>query len=240
MTMRDIQVKQENARRVLRFLNDGFNDYVAARVLLLNGLLQQGAILASTAVEKYFKAMLATHGNESHGHLKKAQWLAVRNKYPDLFAMLNVSFLELCQKCYLLRYTEDVPHHFNVAIGAREFLAELDHTVLLMERTLVRASEAGQPVKTRFEHMKETKDERLVKDNHVLSQQVKESFVYGAPQMVYEVRRIANGVIVETGYSSKSIPENKSFTRQAFVPQPGDDRSYTFSHFPIEQVDLPT
>jgi HEPN domain-containing protein len=235
MTKRDIHVKQENTRRVIRFLNDGFNDYAAARVLLLNGLLQQGAILASTAVEKYFKAMLATHGNESRGHLKKAQWKAVHNKYPNLFVKLNISFLELCQKCYLLRYTEDVPHHFNVAIAAREFLAELDHTLLLMERTLVRANEAGQPVKTRFEQMMESKDERLLKENHVLVQQVKEAFVYGAPQMVYELRRIANGVIVEVGYSSRSVPEDLSFTRQALVPKSGDEKSYTFSHFPIRQ-----
>lgn len=235
MTTRDKQVKQENARRVIRFLDDGFNDYVAARVLLLNALLQQGAILASTAVEKYLKAMLATHGNESHGHLKKAQWSAVRNKYPDLFAKLNVSFLELCEKCYSLRYTEVVPHHFNVAIAVREFVAELDHTVLLMERAVVRANEAGRRVKTHFAQMTESKDERLLKENHVLSQQVKEAFVYGAPQMVYELRRIANGVIVEVGYSSSSVPEDKSFTRQVLVPKAGNEQSYTFSHFPIQQ-----
>jgi hypothetical protein len=231
----DKPVQPQHAERVIRFLCDGFNDYMAARVLLLSGLLEQGAVLASTAIEKYLKAMLATYGNECHGHLQKAHWSAVRNKYPDLFAQFNVNFLQLCQKCYSLRYTDDVPRGYNVVIAAREFLAELDHTAMLMETGLARKDASGKPSKTRFMVMTEARDQRLIQDNHVLSGQDKGAFVYGTPQTVHELRRINNGVIVEITYSSTSIPENRSFMREAFVPKTADKLSYHLSHLPIQQ-----
>ena len=157
-------------------------------------------MLASIAIEKYLKAMLASHGNECHGHLKKAQWSAVRNKYPDLFAQFNVSFLQLCQKCYLLRYTDDVPRGYNVVIAARELLAELDHTAMLMENGFARKDASDKPAKTRFMVMAEARDQRLIQDNHILSGQDKGAFSYGAPQTIHELRRIDNGVIVEITY----------------------------------------
>ncbi|MEX3839788.1 hypothetical protein [Paraburkholderia sp. BR10882] len=234
MAQQDRAVRPEHAERVVRFLSDGFSDYIAARVLLLQGLLQQGAILASTALEKYLKATMASHGDESHGHLKKAHWATVRNKYPELFSLMNESFLKLCQKCYDLRYTLDVPRGYNVVIASREFLAELDHTVLLMETRFVRANASGIPEKTRFELMTEGQDERLLRDNHVLLKQDKNAFVYGAAQTVHELRRISNGRIVELTYRTGSIPNDPSFTREAFVPKAGDDRSYELSHLPFQ------
>jgi hypothetical protein len=230
MAKRDKKVKAEHTEKVIRFLSDGFNDYIASRVLLLADLLEQGAVLASTAVEKYFKAMLATHGDEHHGHLQKAHWNIVQHKYPELFAQLSPSFLKLCQKCYLLRYTQDVPHHYNVVIATREFLAELDHTILLIEHALFRTDGNDKPVRTRYRQMSDGKDQRLLQENHVLLHLAKEPFIYGVQQWVHELRRIANGVIVEVTYLSVSVPADRSFMRPAFVPKAGDDRSYELSH----------
>jgi HEPN domain-containing protein len=42
-----------------------YEDYITSRFLLNNGHTLQGAILASTAIEKYFKAMLVTLGPRS-------------------------------------------------------------------------------------------------------------------------------------------------------------------------------
>ena len=78
--------------------------------------------------------------------------------------------------------------------------------------------------------MAETKDARLMQENHVLLNLAKEPFIYGAPQLVHELRRIANGVIVEVTYLSVSVPADRSFMRPAFVPKAGDDRSYELSH----------
>src|SRR2546423_1755333 len=82
-------------KRVRSFLSDGFNDYIAARVLFLAQLPQQGAILSSTAIEKCFKAVLAFRGNESHGHLKNAHWNAIQNFDKEVFGDLDRDFIEL-------------------------------------------------------------------------------------------------------------------------------------------------
>ncbi|MFP4895676.1 hypothetical protein ACLFKU_33630 [Paraburkholderia sp. EG304] len=220
--------------RVIRFWGDAFNDYIAARVLILNGLLQQGAVLASTAVEKYFKTMLATRGLEVHGHLRKAHQNSLRASDEALFAQLNPDFLKLCQHGYRLRYSEQLPIGYNIVIASREFLAELDYTALLIEGRLVRKNENAHETRGRLSKMLAANDMRLCQDNHVILGQVKEQFIYGAVQTVCELRRIANGVIVDLAYPSTSIPDDRSFMRAAFVPKDGDDRSYSFSHLPVD------
>lgn len=233
----DMRVRPEYTKRVVRFLDDGFHDYIAARVLLLSGLLQQGAVLASTAVEKYLKAILATRGNEAHGHLKKAHWFGVKNQYPELFKYLNVGFLELCQKSYALRYTEDLPPNYNVVVANREFLAELDVTVLSIEPNLLRSQADGVKRKTRFELFTESRDHRLLQDNHCLFGQPKEQFIYSGIQAVYELRKVASGDIMEVQYTTNSRPQDTSFTRAGLAPKSNDGRSYEFSHLPIKSAD---
>jgi HEPN domain. len=112
--------------RLKAFLAAAFNDYIAARVLLSNALPLQGAIQASTAIEKYLKVFLEFRGNSSKGHLKRAHLNAVRNFAPDLWKTFNEEFFLLCQKVYDLRYPDSLPAGYNVVIAGREFLAELD------------------------------------------------------------------------------------------------------------------
>jgi hypothetical protein len=70
-------------------LDIAYKDCLAARVLLNAHLLLQGAVLASTAIEKYFKAVLAFRGHQSHGHLKKAHINAAKNFDARLASVLN-------------------------------------------------------------------------------------------------------------------------------------------------------
>ena len=66
--LRDIAVK-DIALAVTHFRLVGYQDYVAARLLLRNGLEIQGLILASTCMEKYLKEVLATAGKATATHL---------------------------------------------------------------------------------------------------------------------------------------------------------------------------
>jgi hypothetical protein len=77
------------------FLDLAFHDYLAARTLFLNSQLPQGAILASTSIEKYFKAIISARGNACQKHLGKALVRAFRNTFRELFAALNKEFIEL-------------------------------------------------------------------------------------------------------------------------------------------------
>jgi len=76
------------------FLNDAFDDYIAARYLLLAGLPKQPVLLSSTAPEKCIKAVLATRGNQSSGHLKNAHcnvYEVRRDPVRGLFEMTYLS-----------------------------------------------------------------------------------------------------------------------------------------------------
>src|SRR5438270_1208637 len=119
-----------DTRSIAEFQGAAFDDYLAARILLLTRLPVQGAILACTAVEKYCKAVLAFRGNASRGHLKAAHWNCLRNFDPSLYKTFNLEFFALLRKCYELRYPRDVKPGFNLVIRTREVIAELDWTAL--------------------------------------------------------------------------------------------------------------
>ena len=201
-----------NGLQVQTFISDCVNDYVAARVLLLAGLLQQGAILGSTSIEKACKAILAFHGNESRGHLKKAHWNAVKNFDKNLWALLRQDFLELNKTAYSLRYTDDLPVDFNIVIAQREYLAELDHTIIsLVQGFGAQHDISGQG--TKLAQLLMSRDSRLLVDNHMLSNMPKDEFIYSLPQQIYELRYVPFFGPVEVTYSSIRPAKQALFVR---------------------------
>lgn len=208
----------ERVRRLRLFQQDSLDDYLAARLLLLSGHTKQGAVLGSTAIEKSFKAILAMSGNESHGHLKKAHWNAVKNFNAALFARLDPDFLLLSQKAYKLRYTDDLTKHFNLAIASREFLAALDRTVMnVLGGFKLTLGEKKEP--TEFQQLVDAGDDRIVMENRVLSQQDVTDFIYEKRQHVYEVRNDPQMGLFEISYVSSSRPRRPGFLREALIPK---------------------
>jgi hypothetical protein len=222
-----------NGQQVQTFISDSVNDYVAARVLLISGLLQQGAILGSTSIEKACKAILAFHGNESRGHLKKAHWNAVKNFDKRLWALLRPDFLELNKKAYSLRYTDDLPVDFNIVIAQREYLAELDHTIIsLVEGFGLEREESSQG--TKLTQLLTSRDSRLLVDNHVLGSMQKTEFIYSLPQQVHELRYVPSVGPVEFTYSSNKPAKQPLFTRPGNVFRAeGKTHHFELSHYPI-------
>ena len=92
MVMKRSVSKNQIVTKVITFLNLGFKDYVAARVLLNIGLCLQGVILASTCIEKHFKAIITFRGNTCDGHLRAGHLKAINNYDSKLYASLNVEF----------------------------------------------------------------------------------------------------------------------------------------------------
>lgn len=223
----------DRVNTVKAFLSGSLDDYIAARVLFLSNLPQQAAILSSTAIEKSFKAILAFHGNESHGHLKRAHWKAVKNFSKDLFNKLNLEFLELNRKAYSLRYTDELPTEFNLVIATREFLAELDHTVILIHK-IFKIDGDGKERKTKFESLVSLQDPRLYSENHVLSGCYKDTFIYQKPQLIYEVRKPKNrDGLLETTYISAAKPTEAGFLRAGCTTIDPVKFIYKWSHLPL-------
>jgi hypothetical protein len=218
--------------KILGMLDTAFNDYIAARVLFLGGLPLQAAVLSSTAIEKYFKAIMELRGSRSRGHLKAAQLNSVRNYDPKLFKGFNAEFLSLLQRCYRLRYTDDLPQGFNAVVATREFVAELDSMAAsLHQRFLVIRERA--PATLRQDYMITTRDPRLVSDNYLLTGQDKASFIAAHPQLVYEVRLFPKRGLMEALYKAQPKASDGRFLREALVPKDDTEMQITLSFLPV-------
>lgn len=222
---------QTRIRPCSGFLSAGFRDYLGARVLLNACLPLQGAILASTSVEQYFKAILAFHGNSRTGHLCPALLRAVENCDRRLLSVLNRSFLSLLEKCYHLRYHDSIRVGFNIVVSARELLAELDFTVAQIEPKFAKSLQGGELLLGRLDKLIQQRDARLFRDNYLLAGSNKERFLQ-RPDFVYEMRLDPARGFLEAEYFIKRSPTDGGFLREGFAPirktEPGGD-SYQLS-----------
>lgn len=208
---------KERVDKIQFFLNDAVNDYIAARTLFLSQLPSQASILSSTAIEKLFKALLAFNGNNCQGHLKKAHWNAIRNFDNKSYSLLNINFLKLNQKVYKMRYSEVLPVGFNVVIACREFLAELDYTFITLFKNISIGNHNTSFEGTSLYSMINSKDGRLLLDNHIFQGISKEHFIYSKCQFVYEVRIMKERKPIKTEYWSEKKPKHDSFLREGLI-----------------------
>jgi HEPN domain-containing protein len=222
---------RKQGTKVLHFLSAAFTDYIAARVLLNSGLLLQGAVLASTSLEKYLKAIMALHGNESRGHLKKAHWNALKNHSTALYEKLNQAFLQLCQKCYRLRYTDKLPLDFNLVIAQFEFLTELDHSVSLIENSIKTVDQGRNQIRA-YQAAVECKDQRLYANNIAVQKLQRVDIDKGFAQMVYEVRNCRQRGLIELHYGTISNPIREGFLREGCVTKDGYSYTTAFEYKP--------
>ncbi len=210
--------KPEFGQKTADFLNIVYKDYLAARVLLNNDLLIQGAVLASTAIEKYFKAILAFSGKENSSHLKKAHFNMVKNFDPKLWGDLNEDFIRLLQRAYHLRYLDKLEKNFNPVIASREFLAELDFTVLIIQNSF-HLNKNGEEVVLMYHQDKNSNDSRLFYNNYLLTEIEKQSFISAKDQLVYEIRKCPLGGFFEVEYLTMPQPSDGKFMRTGFELQ---------------------
>lgn len=224
--------RSEYGRKTADFLTIAYNDYLAARVLLNADLLVQGAVLASTAIEKYIKAVLAFRGNESRGHLKAAHWRAALNFDGRLSEVLNAEFLQLLQKCYKLRYLDDIEVGFSLVIASREFLAELDHAALMLQESF-RLRRGDKQHLTRYHSDKRNRDPRLVLNNYLFTHQDKQRFISNEPQFVYELRMNGPNDLIEVTYLARPGPSDGKFLRSGFAPVPGTPMRFQMAFKPV-------
>jgi HEPN domain-containing protein len=169
--MKDIDPKHVNWT-VMHYLALAFDDYIAARVLLNNKLALQGLILASTSVEKYLKAILATKGKISRIHLDSSDFLKLFEMNGLDISNLNANFIKYLGRSYPFRYIEPTSGPASITIEPRKLLAELDFTVSQCE-----ASFQIRPVPSPYAAAVSNRDERVWANNYVLHEIDKTSFI---------------------------------------------------------------
>lgn len=160
-------INQRNNDDSIAFALLAYQDYLASRLLLINGFLEQGVGLAATAVEKYLKAILAIKGVRCRGHLRDNIFNALKNQRSDLYKDLNIDFIKFLKKGYELRYHDDKESRFGIVINQYRTLAELDKFAFIADSGIL-ITKDGNKEDTPYARDANQKEPKLINDNHVI------------------------------------------------------------------------
>lgn len=212
--------KPEQVRNILSFLSIAYKDYIASRVLFNNDLLSQACILANTAIEKYFKAIINVRNNKCSGHNVGGKlFRTVSNYDKKLGRALNKEFLQFLSWSYEMRYLDDLPVGFNIVIVRDKILAELDYTVAEIYRRFS-FSKDGKKIELPYQKDVENRQDLLWKNNYILNGQTKARFL-NRENSVYEMRVIENKKIIEAKYriGIGKVLDDGIFLKEALKPK---------------------
>jgi HEPN domain-containing protein len=202
--------------RTFHWMKWADSDYLAARHLLLGGMVVQGCILANTAIEKYLKALFAHLDLPiPHSHAVQALYCEVTASGKSTVA-LNDAFLNVLQKAYGLRYPDELPDDFNIALNQMKLLAELDRTVFAITNCFSFREGTTEFVLTRAAKVG---DHRYVARNVALNPEQTPEF-FASDSQSFEFR-IHKPLIINIEYLSPGVTDDGLFDQQGAVLIPG-------------------
>ncbi|WP_289658334.1 hypothetical protein [Flavobacterium panacagri] len=163
------------------FVDLGYRDYIAARFLLNNDFIVQGLALASTAVEKYLKAVIVFNLQEKEWynyHFDRFEKLKnllgkVNRDVTEEFDSLFVAILE---KAFKIRYYDKLEKPIYIGFYINQFIGELDYTINYLETFIFNTQSAGQSM-TDYSKAVRNKDSGLYYNNFVLNNKNKKDFM---------------------------------------------------------------
>ena len=202
---------------LLSFLSIAYKDYLASRVLFNKDLLSQACILANTAIEKYFKAVITVHGNACRGHNVSGKLLqSVCNYDKSLGGLLNKEFIELICRSYKMRYLDNLPVGFNISIVKNKTLAELDYMVSEIYKRFD-FEKGGKKIALTYQTDIRKQNQLLWENNYVLNKQDKTQFL-NREDSVYEMRVLEGKKILEATYKVAKVDNDGVFLKEALKP----------------------
>lgn len=211
-----INDQTEQGRLGLSFAQAAFTDYLAARVLLNEGLLLQGATLASTAVEKYLKLMLGARWLKTNKHLDSIDLDVVlaTGAHP---AGVRRDFLDLMGLVYKTRYLDSLPSIITFCLEGPKVLAELDFTVSVLVSNFDLIAD-GVPMTSPYQSAKDNNHPHLFKNNYVLQNSDKATAV-AAPgaASAYWINQQASVIECRSNPPNWNANDQSSFTRAGFT-----------------------
>ncbi len=201
---------------VTKWLGWADNDYLAARSLLLDHFIVQGAVLSNTAIEKYLKTALLVKGKElPRKHDVPKLYEILTNGKKDLG--INEAYLNLLFKCYKMRYPDDLKTGFNIGLVEIRMLVELDSTVYKIRKEFSFQPD-GKPVKTRIDSLLESKDDNLLRDNCYFGTTDRKE-LFGRCTHCYEMRVIEPSDILEVAYQTTGVDDDGKFDSIGLRPK---------------------
>lgn len=207
--------RSQDAAQWLRWADQ---DYLAARSLLLHGLVVQGCGPATTAIEKYMKTVLLMksigfpRGNRGHNVVLLYEKLMSAG----LDLGLNLEFLTLLVKAYGTRYPDDLKPGFNIVLEQMKILVELDMTVHSIRKGFHFKQPNGDPPTT-VEALAEAENKQLL-DRNCVTGSASRRDLFAGPTQVYELRILSNGATIEADYETQGIVDDGKFDAEALKP----------------------
>lgn len=228
----------EEEPEIIGWLDLADNDYLASRLLLLNGLLVQGAILANTAIEKYLKMVHTIkcfdfpykRGNEAHN----TKYLNSNLIKKGVTLNLNEDFLSILIKAYQMRYPQ-LHDNFNLALNQAKLLSCLDETVQKIRSGLLLSRTDNKPVE--FDVWLREKNPFLVNGNSAFTSYNKAT-LFSTPSKWYEMRILKNRNWLKINYFANVDDDGKHDLEGFRIGSSG--KEFHLQSPPIRQTILPS
>jgi HEPN domain-containing protein len=213
---------------ISRWFQWGDRDYIAARQLLIGGLLVQGTSLATTAVEKYLKGAFV------HADLKVPRShnpLELFEEFEKIGSLnLNKAFLSTITKAYKLRYPDDLPRGYNIALNQALLLTHLDETVFAILSRFQIHNKDGKAIPLLFEASVASNDRRVLDGNCALEPKLKESLL-ASPSLCMDFHLLMTGDVLEAHYKTARVDPSSSVERAGMVQK--SDKEFGLAYLPI-------
>ncbi len=194
----------------------GYRDYIAARFLLNNEFIIQGLTLASTAVEKYLKALIVLTSKKKEKYyyhldnLIKLKAILEKN-YHDVTKRFDPVFLSILEKAYKIRYYDKIEEPIEIGFFLKQFIGELDSTIHFLE-TIDRPG-------LLYSQAIQGNDPNLYQNNFILNKEDKKDFME-RPDTAFAIRiQIGSSSHIEKNIVGRDIV-NKYEGRLAIFADP--------------------
>ncbi len=219
-----------NAIKVFHWIRWGNADYLAARSLLLEGMLVQGSGLANTAIEKYLKGLCANVGLPIPRSHRIAVIYGTVKKHIRSSLVLNEGFLRFLEKAYTMRYPDELEDGFNVALNQMKISAELDRTIHLIREQFV-LNDADRDDVLQLKAL--SANPRYAEKNAALEPSQCAAF-FAAPSRSFEYR-VYGPAFIEAPYLSPYCLDDGNFDIEGVKPK-GKQLVLAFPHRNIKNI----
>lgn len=163
------------------FCDLAYRDYISSRLLLNNQLVLQGLTLASTAIEKYLKAIIAFNLNKPEwinyhfDNFSKLKKLLIKVEF-EMINEFDSVFIDVLIKAFKIRYYDRLEKDITIGIYLNQFIGELDFVVYNLETYISRKQFNGEK-NSPYWRAVESKDPKLYDENYILNGEEKEKFM---------------------------------------------------------------
>ena len=226
----------DKKRDIIGWLNLADDDYLAARVLIDNGMLVQGAILSVTAIEKYLKMIGQIFDVKFvfRGDAHNVMDLYKSHKRNGATFNINEDYLEFLVKIYKFRYPDKLEPDYSFAINQSKLIVALDETVFILRDRIKMINEQGEEQKnSKIHEMIKNNDLRLTRMNHTFYE-VKREDLFFKPSIWHE-ERFVNGKTWMSAHYTAVVKDDGKYNLLG-MEQGENERQFELKAEPIDFV----